>query len=39
MNDGYDVVITVQGLQVYIDGEPDASELMPQGRLTLRASF
>lgn len=36
MNDGYDVVITVQGLQVYIDGEPDASELMTQGRLTLR---
>ena len=35
MNDGYDVVITVQGLQIYTDGDPDASELMTQGRLTL----
>ena len=33
MRDGYDVMITVRGEQVYADGTPDSSELMTQGRL------
>ena len=35
MKDVYDVVITVQGLQIYTDGAPDASEFMTQGQLAL----
>ena len=33
MNGEYDVILTIRGIQVYANGDPDSSELITQGRL------